>query len=48
MMYSIPKLYIKNNLPNTTKCENKYFSIFMMYLNTTYFAEIEKLLLKVV
>ena len=47
MMYSIPKLYIKNNLPNTTKCENKYFSIFMMYLNTTNFAETEKLLLKV-
>ena len=25
MTYSIPKLCIQNNLPNTTKYENKYF-----------------------
>ena len=37
MMYSIPKLYIQNNLPNTTNCENKcffcffYFFVFLFY-----------------
>ena len=30
MMYSIPKLYIQNNLSNTTNGENKYF----FYLNS--------------
>ena len=28
MMYSIPKLYIQNNLPNTTKYENKLFFLY--------------------
>ena len=28
MMYFIPKLYIQNNLSNTTKCENKCFFFF--------------------
>jgi len=33
-MYFISKLYIQNNLPNTTKYENKCFFIF---LYTTFF-----------
>ena len=28
MMYSIPKLCIQNNLPNTIKYENKYFYLY--------------------
>ena len=27
-MYSIPKLCIQKNLPNTTNCENKWFFLY--------------------
>ena len=39
-IYSIPKLCIQNNLPNTTKYENKCF---FLYLNSKFEYKIKKM-----
>ena len=40
-MYSIPKLCIQKNLPNTTNCENKWF--FYIYSNLGFEYRIKKI-----
>ena len=42
MMYSIAKLYIQNNLPNTIKYENNYF-FFFLYSNSIFEYRIKKM-----
>ena len=40
MIYSIPKLCIQNNLPNTIKCENRCF---YLYSNSGFEYKIKKM-----